>query len=94
MAIAELNGHFSEGIVVEPELLQVCQIAYLRRQFHYIVETQIESDQIVHAEYLRQAVIKIHLGEMKGVRSLSLGHPSLDLVVLPVGLVRCQKLVR
>ena len=44
MAIAKLYRHFSKGIVIEPELLQVCQIAYLRRQFHYIVETQVESD--------------------------------------------------
>ena len=61
MTVAKLNRYFSQWVVIKPQLLQVCKVADLRRQFHNIVEAEIEADQIGHGENFGKHLIQIHL---------------------------------
>ena len=67
MTVAKLNRYFSQWVVIEPQLLQVCKFADLRRQFHNIVEAKIQADQIGHGENLGKHLIQIHLRKMQSI---------------------------
>ena len=94
LAVAELDGNLAHRIVIEPQLLQVRQITYLGRQFHNIIEAEIEANQVGHGENLGQHLVQIHLRQVQSVRSLRLGHSCADLIVLSVRFVGGQKFVR
>ena len=94
MAVAELDGHLSQRIVVEPELLQVRELSNLHGQFHNIVETQVEPDQVRHGKDFWQHLVQVHLRKVQRVGPLCLGHPCANLIMLTISFVRREQLVR
>jgi hypothetical protein len=94
VARRQLQGHLPQGVVVEPQLLQVLQCPYLGTQFHQVVETQVESHQVHQGEHLWQHGIYVQLIQVQVVCLLRDSQPRLDLVVLSVVFISGKELIR